>query len=665
MDIKRLKQLLLLLIIIFIGLCGIYFKYTCEKNAKRFYAQGQSLYEKEKYSDAYYNFKQIKPLSRMYELSLLKQYQCAQKLNDKKTAHTKLKEIIKTTKNEHIKPWAQYSEAILSKELNTSSDSMLYKKFRYIQETYKENDFAIASAYQSARLSKEKTPNLAKENYLKYLSYAPIGKYAQSALDDVLGLNCVFNKEDYEIIADSELALGQYKNALENYQKTSFSKNWYKISKCHKGLNDKNSEKETILKGLTLNSSDVSEKDVSAAIERLVAISLANKTQLLQDLYTKYPNSYILPTVAYKLAQLSSPLRAIKLYELVANEHSDSIWASNALWEVFWHNYQESRFKTCEKIAQEYKNLYPKTQDAPRIAYWGAKALLKSHKNQQAKEVFYDIINNYPLSYYSFLSARGLKMSKAKKMIVKKTIVNYDRNSLNKVIFKDKTLLRLADMNDWELIDEFKINDEYVKSWIAFKKENCPLGINLAKKELLENKDDIEAQDEKINFSNQLLKMVYPIFYHNEINNYAQASKQSPYLFLSLTREESHFDKNAKSSAGAYGLSQLLNATADFIEKKPVSKETLFNPEENIRIGLRYFSYLNDYFKNDEYLAILAYNAGPGNVNKWLNDSKINTSNGEIDVFVENIPYLETKNYIKKILSSYWVYLNIYSAKNK
>ena len=217
------------------------------------------------------------------------------------------------------------------------------------------------------------------------------------------------------------------------------------------------------------------------------------------------------------------------------------------------------------------------------------------------------------------------------------------------------------------MIEEFKINNEYVKSWILYQKNNFPLAINIAKEELLQNKNTNIPNDKKptIVFSNQMLKMIYPIFYQNEINHYAQEFKQSPYLFLSLVREESHFNKRATSSAGAKGLCQLINTTADFIEKKKISNETLFDAEENLRIGLKYFNYLTNQFKGNEYLAILAYNAGPGNINKWLNDSQINFKPDEIEAFIENIPFIETKTYIKKILSSYWIYLNIYSAKNK
>ena len=658
MNTNKLNSLLFALIVILAILFGAHYKYTCDKNAVRFYNQGLDLYKQEKYSDAYYNFKQIKSFSKLYELSLLKQYQCANNLADKKTALIKLREIIKTTKHTDIKPWALYSEAMLSQEMKVNDDIQLARKFKYIQENFPESDFGIASAYKAAHLSIDTEPTSAKASYLKYLSYAPSGKFSINSIEELSKLEVVFSKEDFEIIADSKFANGQYQSALEFYKKTSFSKNWFKIAKCYRNLKDKNNEKEIILKGFDLSSSFIEEKEISNAIDRYISLTGTSKQQGLQDLYVKYPNSYIFPTVAFKLAEVSASLRAIKLYELLANDYPNSIWASNALWEVFWHNYLEGRYQNCVTYAKKHITLYEKTQDSPRIAYWYAKTLLKLKRNQQAREMLYDIISTYPMSYYSFLSARQLKMSKAKKMIVKKPIAEYDKDDLNKFIFEDKTLLLLADLGDWELIDDFKIDNEYIKSWITHKKGNYPIAINIAKEELSEF-----AKNEKISFSNQMLKLVYPLYFEKEINQHALAQKQRPYLFLSLIREESHFNKNAKSSADAYGLSQLLPSTASFIEKKTVSKETLLNPSENIRIGLKYFDYLYNQFNKNEYLAILAYNAGPGNIKKWL--SSPNIISDEIDVFVENVPYLETKNYIKKILSSYWIYLNIYSAKNK
>ncbi|MBQ8635502.1 transglycosylase SLT domain-containing protein [bacterium] len=666
MNIKKLQLCLISLIIATIGLCGVFYKYTCDKNSKRFYKQGVNLFNEKKYSDAYYNFKQINRFSNLYELSLLKQYQCANNLADKKTAHIKLKEIIKYTKNDIIKPWALYNETLLSQELKTTQNEIIARKFKIIYTNYPNNDFGIASAYKYAQLSKNNSYE-SKEGYLKYLTYAPNGKYALSALEELSKIETELTKEEYEIIADAKYANSQYTEAIANYEKTVFSKNWYKISKCYRALNNKNKEKETIQKGLNLKISNVNEKELSIALDRFISITNANKIQFLQELYNKYQDSYVFPTIAYKLAEASSSPRAIKLYETVANDYPTSIWASNSLWEIFWYSFQEGHYKNCENIARKHISLYKDSQDAPRIAYWYGRALLKTKNNQHAREIFYDIINDYPLSYYSFLSAKRLKMSKSKKMILRKPIVSYNINSINKFIFKDKTLLKLANSENWELIDDFKIDDSYVKAWIAHKKKNYPTSINIAKKELFEEKEEeieinIESEEKNLSFSNQFLKLVYPVLYEKEINESAKDYEQSPYLFLSLIREESHFDKNAKSPVGALGLSQLMPSTANFIENKQVTKDTLVTPDKNIKIGLKYFTYLVDYFDNDEYLAILAYNAGPGNIKKWRNNPSINSN--EIDVFVENIPYIETKNYIKKILSSYWTYINIYSTKN-
>lgn len=667
MNIKIIQKLLTIVVIIVLTAVGISYKKNIDKNSSRYYEQGLNFYNQGNFSDAYYNFKQIKPFSNMHELALLKQYQCANNLNDKKTSLAKLKEIIKFSKNDYIKPWALYQETILMQELKSTSDAILSKKFKYIHTNYPNSDFGIASAYKTAQLSKNINVYNAKQNYINYLSYAPMGKFSISAIEELSKLNLELSKEDNEIIADALLENERYQKAIEYYKKTIFSKNWYKISKCYQYLKDNEQEKQAILKGFDLAISDVSEKEIGSAIDRYILLSNANKMQLLQELYTKYQDSYIFPTVVYKLAETSNSIRSIKLYELIVNEYPVSVWASNSLWEIFWYNYQQNRFETCEKLAKQHMSQYSGLQDSPRIAYWYARALLKSRKNTQAKEVLYDVIENYPLSYYAFLSAKQLKKSKAKKMIVKKPIAEYNKNNLDRIIFKDKTLLKIAQINDWELIDALKIDDEYIKSWIAYKKENTALAINIAKNELLEENKKInptsDKENENIKFSNQLLKLIYPIFYEKEINQYAHNLKHSPYLFLSLVREESHFNKSAKSAVGATGLAQLMPETANFIEKTQVPRENLLNPEENIRIGMNYFDYLIKLFNGNEYLAILAYNAGPGNVKKWLNDSKIESS--EIEIFVENIPFLETKNYIKKILSSYWIYLNIYSAKNK
>ena len=653
MDIKRLKIILFILFLMFIATGFFALKYKSDIDAKRFYKQGESFYSKGNYSDAYYNFKQINRMSELYTLSLLKQYLCAYKLDDKKTAHSKILELVKTTNDNNIRPYAMYNEAILAMELKLNTPDRSLKKFRKITEKYPDNDFGYASSYKAGALSTDKY--FKKDKYIQYLEYAPIGKFSTLALEDLNNSKDILLNSDKEIVADSYYLNSKYEDALKYYLDTDFSKNWFKISKCYRALNRKEEERATITNGLNLEKSEVEETDIDSALNRLITLTGENKIQFLQNLYLKSSSNYIYPTVIYNLAEATNSIRTIKLYEEIVKNYPSSSWASNSLWEIFWYNYSQGRFETCIKLAKIHQSKYPKSADAPRIAYWGARAMLKEKRNQEAREFLYRIKKDYPLSYYAFLSAKRLKISQAKKIIVKKPISKFDFNSLNKFVFNDdKSLLFLADNNDFETIDELKINNEYIKSWIMYKKENYPNAINTAKNEYL--KKIAEDNEFKPSYSDKELKLIYPILYNEEINQYAQEFKQSPYLFLSLVREESHFNKNAKSSAGAIGLVQLMPATANFIEGGALDGEII--KQDNIRIGLKYYKYLTDMFNDNDYLAILSYNAGPGNIKKWLNDPFIKSD--EIDEFVENIPYLETKNYIKKILSSYWIYFNVY-----
>ncbi len=654
MDNKFIKLLIVISVVIALFAIFATTKLKFNLEGKRLYKQGMQYYNAQDYPNAYYNFKQIKRYSNIYSFALLKQFQCANNLQDKKTARLALKELIKITKDENIRPYILYNDAILNQELNIDSVKKTQAKFKYIFEKYKENDFAYASSFRFAKLIENENKSLAKEKYIDYLSYAPNGKFAKEALLVIENFENILTKTDYETLANAFFENANFEKALLYYQKGDFSKNWVQISKCYKNLNNFSEEINTIKNGIALKTSEIEEKDVSYAIERLINLTHSDKIQTLQDIYTYYQNSYIIPTIEYKLAESLTSIRSIKFYEDIVKNHSDSFWAGNALWELIWYNYREKHFLTCEKLYEEYFPSLKNSQDAARISYWYAKALFNERKTQKAKEAFYKTIDDYPLSFYAFLSARQLKISKSKKIISKKSITSYNINSINKDLFKNSTLLLLADYDDWQTIEDLKINNEYIKSWILNKKEQYPLSISTAKNEY--------EKQEKTSFNDWQLKLMYPINFEDIINEQSKVYKRSPYLFLSLVREESHFNKLAKSSVGALGLSQIMPATANFITKSQVSKNELFDEEKNIKIGLKYFTYLVDYFNGNEFLAILSYNAGPGNINKWLK-TRVNDT-GEIDMFIENVPFLETKNYIKKILSSYWVYMNIYSNKH-
>ena len=116
-----------------------------------------------------------------------------------------------------------------------------------------------------------------------------------------------------------------------------------------------------------------------------------------------------------------------------------------------------------------------------------------------------------------------------------------------------------------------------------------------------------------------------------------------PAVVLAVSEVESHFDPEAKSSAGAVGLMQLMPDTASWVAKcipiENYKDEDLFVPETNVRIGVWYLSYLYRVF-DESWQVFAAYNAGEGTVKDWISDENFKK---------EDIPYSETANYVKKV----------------
>ncbi len=134
-----------------------------------------------------------------------------------------------------------------------------------------------------------------------------------------------------------------------------------------------------------------------------------------------------------------------------------------------------------------------------------------------------------------------------------------------------------------------------------------------------------------------------------------------------LVRQESAFFPKANSRAGAKGLMQLMPATAFHITKNPAIKKdskVLFKSDYNLMLGQRYVSYLAEksFIDKNMFFVITAYNAGPGNLHKWL--KKVQYNNDPL-LFIEVIPARETRIYIERVMANYWMYEARFGRKHK
>ena len=159
-------------------------------------------------------------------------------------------------------------------------------------------------------------------------------------------------------------------------------------------------------------------------------------------------------------------------------------------------------------------------------------------------------------------------------------------------------------------------------------------------------------------------EVFFPYKYQEYVDKYSEEYNLDPYFVLSVMKTESGFDENAHSHKNAVGLMQITVDTGEWAASEmgfsSFSKEDLFNEEYNIRMGCWYLRKLNDMFDGDLNLMVAAYNAGPTNVNKWLQDEEFSKDGKELHY----IPFNETKKYVDKVNTYYNIYKYLYGKES-
>jgi soluble lytic murein transglycosylase len=161
--------------------------------------------------------------------------------------------------------------------------------------------------------------------------------------------------------------------------------------------------------------------------------------------------------------------------------------------------------------------------------------------------------------------------------------------------------------------------------------------------------------------SDMVGKWLYPIHYQNDIRASASNYGLEPHLVAAVIRAESNFQTGRESHKGALGLMQLMPTTADWVVEKAgfesVDEEMLkHRADVSIEMGSWYLSSLKEQFDQNVFAAVAAYNAGPGNVRKWLDEGRWD---GKLET-ADDIPFGETRRYVQKVNYYYNKYKELY-----
>ncbi|HBY76990.1 MAG TPA: tail length tape measure protein, partial [Cyanobacteria bacterium UBA11148] len=153
---------------------------------------------------------------------------------------------------------------------------------------------------------------------------------------------------------------------------------------------------------------------------------------------------------------------------------------------------------------------------------------------------------------------------------------------------------------------------------------------------------------------------LFPLPFIEPVVNWSQQRQLNPLLVMALIRQESRFEPEIRSIAGATGLMQVMPGTGQWIADKIQLKDyNLKNPNDNVKLGTWYLDYTHQEYSNHSLLAVASYNAGPGNVAKWVRQYSFT----DADAFIEEIPFSETKGYVEAVFENYWNYLRLYNPE--
>ena len=308
-----------------------------------------------------------------------------------------------------------------------------------------------------------------------------------------------------------------------------------------------------------------------------------------------------------------------------------------------------------------YNQLPKESQQDDAWKYWLAYSYKKTNQQSKATPILENLVKE-PLEYYSFLTSDELGKPYNFGNVDTATLSKADAKKLlsESGIQQAIDLYKLGQFKDSTNLWKYNIRNRLKQKQIMQIKE-------LAK--LAEKNDMYYAAIFNMAVIGQYsdVDMLFPKAFIPIVNENADKYGIDRDLVLSIMRKETLFDIEAGSYAGAKGLMQVTIPTAKFIVKKYKLKlngennikKQIFIPENNIKIGTVNLYFLEKLLKKNLILGIGAYNAGPGNVAKWLTKKGVPAKQ-----WIENIPFGETRHYIRKVLV-YMIVYNNFIFKNK
>lgn len=645
-----------LYIVVFLALFTIgYFVYnhtSSESRGVENYSAALDDYKASDYEKAYQEFGKVPSGSTLKSSALFRQARCATNMGKNELAIKKYNRIVRNGSKSSIAPISEYNMANLMYEAN---DKDAKKHFKKIIKKYPTSDYAIASEYYLGMIEASNPPKntkrLAKSqekaiNYFKnYIEKAPDGRFALKSIEEIIKLDKSLSNYDNLLIAKGYYANGEFEKSKKFLNKTTLAESWSDFAKNEYKLGNKDKGNYYTELGLKQHAGNTAQDDVYEVIDNYVAAA-STRIEGITKLANLGANSTGADYIAYlNCNEVVGENVKEACFRSLYEKYPNGQFSADSLYNLFMAKYLQKKYLDAQRLGFLHFKKFPNTKSSPAVTYFMGKIAYKLKHYESANNYYKQVISSYPDSYYAFRANYNLYkddgMFPFLELNEKPVVFPYKKSLDNNLVVK------LAYLKDYDLVEELCKHDKFIQSWIAYQKGNYTLSAYLAR-------NGMEELNVKPSFEDLRWRLVYPMHYYDIVDKVK--GDNNPIVLQSIIKEESHFNPFVKSSVGAIGLMQLMPATYNEVVTKHNLPTNLNVETANITAGSLYYSSLKKVLGNKDLYAITAYNGGIGSVTNWF--SKLIYS--DTDEFVEQIPYPETKNYVKKVLRTYWVYGNVY-----
>jgi soluble lytic murein transglycosylase len=382
---------------------------------------------------------------------------------------------------------------------------------------------------------------------------------------------------------------------------------------------------------------------------------------------------------------------AARVFRELYTSHPNSRHAPRAAWKHGWWSYRLGQFEEAARVFTQAAADFPRHNTRPAWIYWAGRANDTLKRTDAARELYQLVVADYRYTYYGGLASgrlrggrttaprataglaaesRALTPAPAKSTGSDGSASLQAKASATPATSEDTETIRwllaagLYTDASRELEERLRVEGRTPVLEATLAWTYLHMGESLKAIAAMKNAypQHLTASGDRL--PRELLAVIYPLGHWSSVKRYAAAHDLDPWLVIALIAQESGFDADVQSAAGAFGLMQLMPATGRQLARRlgirNFSTEDLTNPDINIRLGTRYFTDLIDRW-GSEHLALAAYNAGETPVARWIDEREAEDLDRE--EFIDDIPYPETQLYVKRVLGMREIYRDLYEGQ--